>query len=372
MGTMPKQYAEPSLRKKWSSAKSTAEKAAKKAGKNEMKAYKAMAKAFKADLGPALDDWVKAYPDYPAMEVQKKKIDGAVKKYAKAIEDGGLGDIGTTLAVSLGEVASDLEGRHKKLKDEIDADLGRGLRESLTKQIPPVVVFKTPDIGAQVQRALKTKTLVVSGKVPVEVILSDAKLLSKIPADLDDADLAAKIVEAGNFSQVVTDIATAIDSFGAQIDKGKLTVDEAEQALDAVLVDAVDSARDRAAAEAGRVLSLKGDVRWIRVKRTGNLVLTGVGIAAGITGLALTPLTFGVSTVAGGIGVLQAAIKMGNQIYEAAAEAEELVADLAGRIKTLAEAYEGWSKDQVGASETAKTAANTLLPTDLQTIKKAG
>lgn len=383
MPTAPKTLSDPALHKQWSTAKDTAEKEAKGSSqKEDAKHFAALTKtAFKNDLGPNLDKFPKLYPDYVKME---KLVNGlilpTINAYSQAISKSDLSKpIGAKLAKALKSIADEQTKRLEEAKLLISQDLSLGIKESKKKTPPPIIVFKHPDLLRVISGKVgKLTNLEISGNLGVEVIIDDAEILDKFPESKEYANASQKIKDAGDFDLLTTEIANAIKTADANVGKGKSVSDEQkvfEKAVDTAIAEAVV----RAAAEAGRLGKLRAKVGWAKVKRAGKIVLLVGGIAGGIAGLALTPFTAGVSTIAGCLALAKSAVTLGKELADVASSAEMMANGIAKDLNTLKKQYFQWLQDprvkeaggvsnKMGMAELAKSGVNALLPTMITTI----
>lgn len=213
----------------------------------------------------------------------------------------------------------------------------------------------------------------------IEVIIGDKEILDKFSESKEYANATNKIKDAGDFSKLTDDIAKAAILVDKGVGKGG-SLSKAEKDFLSAVDTAIDDARARAAEEAGRLGGLKGKARWANAIRGGKLVLTFAGAAAAIAGLAATPFTAGVSTVAGCVGLAKAAVSIGKQMADIASTAEKMANGIAKDLNTLKKQYSVWLKqpevaanggvsNKMGMAELAKSGLNALTPVYVTTIK---
>lgn len=382
MPSAPKTLSDPSLRKQWTTAKDTAEKAAKASGKEDATHFAALTKtAFKSDLGSNLDKFAKLYPNYVKMEqLVNGTILPTIKAYSQAVGKSDLSKpIGTKLTKVLQSIAEEQSKRLEEAKSIISQDVNLGIKESKKKTPPPIIVFKHPDLLRVISGKVgKLTNVEVSGNLDIEVIIDDAEILNKFSDSQEYANASQKIKDAGDFDQLTTEIANAIKTADANVGKGKSASDE-QKRVEKAVETAIAQAVVRAAAEAGRLGKLSAKVKWAKAKRGGKIVLLVGGIAGGIAGLALTPFTAGVSTVAGCLALAKSAVTLGRELADVASTAEMMANGIAKDLNTLKKQYLQWLQDprvkeaggvsnKMGMAELAKSGVNALLPTMITTI----
>lgn len=382
MAKAPKSITDPSLHKVWSAAKTTAKASLKKAGKAELKIFTELSKAtFKKDLGPNLDKFGKLFPNYPGMEaLVNGKIVPAIVAYTKAIKSSSLPKTDADkLIKALADVKKLQAARLSEAEMLINSDVDMAIKASKKKTPPPIVVFQHPDILKAIQSQYGTLTnLDVSGKFSIEVIIGAKEILDKFSESKDYSNASAKIKDAGDFAKLTKAIADAVKAADVSVGKG-VSVDKAQKVFESKVVEAIGESVARATKEAARLGGLKANARWANVKRGGRLVLSLAGAAAAIAGLALTPFTGGVSTVAGCIGLAKAGVLIGKQLADIASSAEMMANGIAKDLNTLKKQYDNWLKNpevkkaggvsnKMGMAELAKSGLNALAPTLLTTI----
>lgn len=382
MAKAPKSITDPSLHKEWSAAKSTAGKAAKKAGKAVQKTFSELTKsAFKKDLGPNLDKFGKLYPDYPKMNAMVNgSIMPAIALYTKAVKNSGLPKAVTDpLENALKAIKKKQSARLEAAEKLIASDMSLAIKASKKKTPPPIVVFKHPDILRAISSKIgKLKNIDVTGKFAIEVIIGDKEILDKFPESKDYSNAAIKIKREGDFDKLTDEIAAAAQAVDVSIGKGTALA-SAQKVFEKAVDKAISGAADRATTEAARLGGLRAKSKWASIKRGGKLVLTFAGATAAIAGLALTPFSFGVSTVAGAVGLAKSAVSIGKQVADIASTAEMLANGIAKDLNTLKTQYDKWLKDpavkkaggvsnKMGMAELAKSGVNALAPTLITTI----
>lgn len=390
MAKTPNELSAPSLRDSWSNAKKKAKKAAadldKKNNdkkKSQQKAYETLAKkGFSSDLGPNLDKWVKLYPDYPKMEkLRTGTINPTLKAYMQAAKDSGLDkSIYEPLQKALASVGKEQKARAQKAETLIGSDMSLAIKESKEKIPPPIVVFKHPDVvRLAVAKAGKLKNIEAEGKLSLAVIIDSKEVLKQFSEKKEYVNQSQKIKDAGDFGKLVSDIAVALKTADKNVGNGSKLAAE-QKKMDGAIEDAISDCIDRATAEAARLGKLKKKAAWANVKRAGKLVLAIGGAAASVAGLAMTPFTLGVSTVAGCLGLAKASVEIGRQLADIASTAEMMANGIAKDLNTLKKQYDKWLRDpevkkaggvsnKVGMAELTKRGVNALAPTMITTLK---
>jgi hypothetical protein len=364
-----KELGTPPLREVWQGVKTKAEAEAKKVKEGDK--YSAMAKKFKIDLGPDLEKWPKLYPAFDKLTAGKGKIDETIKQYGETVKAAGLNaNVAKLLTEGLKKIKTEMDARLAKAELLVGSDMGAALKESAKKQIAPLVIFKQ-DIAAQViaKSGSAAKILHVDS-IALEVILTDPNVLKNVPNDLDDALLAQQIRDKAAFGRVVQDVATALGKAAKTVRRSTKDVEGAKAQFKVDVDKAVADALARAAEPILKLTKVKTAYTSYKVMSGIKLTLTSIGAAAGIVSLALTPLTFGVSTVAGCIGIAKSAVSIGQQIGKLSLKAEELALKVSEDLVTLNKQYENAKKTLVGVGELAKTLVNATLPTMVTTIKE--
>ena len=374
----------------WLKAKKDAEKAATEADKKNGDKSKKQAnafgvlqkKSFKRDLGPNLDKWVKLFPDYPEMnKLMMGSIIPVLKAYERVTKSSGLdASIQKLLTDALNEISKLQPKRNAEAKKLVESDVDLAIKESKKKIPPPIVVFKHPDIMRPVEGKVgELKNIKINSSLSVEVIISDKEILSNFPADSNFTNQAQKIKDAGDFDKCVEVIAADLKVVDKNVGDGK-SLAAKKKILQDVINKAIYAAAERATEEAGRQGNLKGKAKWAKIKQGGTLTLAFAGAAAGMASLALTPFTFGVSTVAGCIGLTKSSLEIARQLRDIARTAEMMADSVAKDLNTLEKQYSKWLKnpqvketggvsDKMGMAELAKRGLNALAPTDLKTLK---
>lgn len=394
----------PPLRSKWSKAKKLAKNAAadldKKNGdkkKKQAKAFKAMAKTFKQDLGPNLDKWSKLYPDFQKMErLLSKAIRPVIKHYLQAAKDAPIdksikGDLRKTLKFILRQQKI----RALKAQELINSDLSLGLKISKeeAKLPPPILVFKFPDIMRLVQsRAGKLEHIDVGAKLSLEVILDSKEVRARFPIGKEHIDPTPKIKAAGDLGRLVADIADALKVADRNVGKGRKVADE-QKRFEKKVDRAIGECVVRATGEAARLGKLKRNARWANVKRGGGLVFTGVSAVGGVvgattTGVALTAATSGAAIAVGitsiavsCVGLVKSAIDISKQIVDIASSAEIMAKRIALDLKIIEKTYKKWLKSTevknaggvskaLGSGEFLARGFNNLVGPVIPTLKR--
>lgn len=375
---------DPSLHEVWKNAKKTAEAMAKTAKRT--KPFEAMMEEMgKLKFGPELDNYAPLYPDWSKMEAQKTKIEGILEKYKKTVSEQLKAiaakkvdmpkDIPNRLMKALNEIEEALNTQAASAKSAIESDpeLGVKLSKEMAKSggiLTPIVVLQHPDIAKLVVAKLGADADIIKPtKLPIEVILSDTKLLSKMT---ETPDLRTKVVEEAGFSTVVDEIAEAYAEAAAIIKKDPKQADAQKAAVQKRTEVIVQAAATRGAEELARITKVRTDYKMYQIKCTAEVALAVGALAAGIVSLAAGPFTGGASVILGCISLAKGAVELGTKLGKLSLEAEDFAGRLAGRISTLLERYEKAGGAKVGASEMAVNALNAVFSTTFKTISECG
>lgn len=365
-----KDLSTPALRPVWSAAKKKATDEAKKLKQEKM--FDLMDKKFKSDLGPDLEAWPKLYPNFSKLDAASTTIQSTIKSYQGFIKSSGLDPkVIKVFDDALSEVKSAMERRLKIAEILISSDVNLAVKDSKKKQTAPIIVFRQ-DIAGQVRsKSGDAAKILQIDKLEIEVILTDAAILEKVPNDLDDAVLANEIREAASFQRLVQDIATALGKSAKLVRRGQADLAPATKDFNTAVDTAIAAAIERAAVPIQKYTKVKTSVRNYKIKSGVMLGLTLLGAASGVLGLALAPLTLGVSSIAGFVAVAKSGVAIRKQIVDLSAEAEQVANGLAKQLVTLKSQYETATKNKVGAAELGKTLVNATMPVMITTIKGA-
>ena len=365
-----KDLSTPALRPVWSAAKKKATDEAKKLKQEKM--FDLMDKKFKSDLGPDLEAWPKLYPNFSKLDAASTTIQSTIKSYQGFIKSSGLDPkVIKVFDDALSEVKSAMERRLKIAEILISSDVNLAVKDSKKKQTTPIIVFRQ-DIAGQVRsKSGDAAKILQIDKLEIEVILTDAAILEKVPNDLDDAVLANEIREAASFQRLVQDIATALGKSAKLVRRGQADLAPATKDFNTAVDTAIAAAIERAAVPIQKYTKVKTSVRNYKIKSGVTLGLTLLGAASGVLGLALAPLTLGVSSIAGFVAVAKSGVAIRKQIVDLSAEAEQVANGLAKQLVTLKSQYETATKNKVGAAELGKTLVNATMPVMITTIKGA-
>jgi hypothetical protein len=354
---------------------------AKDPAKTQAKAYDALDKAaFRENLGSNISKWPTLFPDYKKMkELLNGKIVPALNKYKAATEKSPLdASVKQILNTQFTFITNSLKTYDAAAKALDDADLAS--KQASGKIPPPILVLKHPDIlRLAIPKAGALHNIDNIGTCPLEIVINDREILAKFPDDKEYASQAQKIKDAANFSKLVDDVADAIKEAEANVAANK-PVDGEKRALQAKIEEAIEECAKRATDEAGRQGKLKGNARWANIKSGLKLTLTAIGVAAGATAIALTPLTLGVSTIAGCIALSRSAVELVGQIRTIGSEVETLSARVGDQITDMKKGYDKWLSDpavaaaggvsnKIGLAEFGKRGLNAIAPTWVTNIK---
>lgn len=389
MPSYPPEIYKEDLSARWNNTKKLArkkaediDKAGKDAAKTQVKAFDSLdKKSFNQSFASNLSKWPTLFPDYKKMkELLDSKIFKAINDYSHATDaDKTLSnEVKSILGTQFTYIGNTLKAYDKTAKELTDADLAR--QQAAGKIPPSIVVLKHPDIlRLALEKAGAAPNLGIQGSCPLEIVINDKDILKKFPDDKEYANQSQKIKDKADFAGLIDEIAHAIKAANTKAaDPAKLN--EAKNDLQTAIEKAIQACAVRATDEAGRQAKLKGEARWANIKSGLKLTLTGVGVAAGATAIALTPFTAGVSTIAGCVALSKSVVELTRQIYTLGADLNTLTASAANDIKGMKNGYDQWlalldkNKEnpkswEIGITEFGKRSANALLPTWVTTIK---
>ncbi len=274
---------------------------------------------------------------------------------------------------------SSLKGALKEegaFMDEVVASSEREneAEEKLRRKNAPTqwVVLEHPDIGPLIEakigkEAAETLNL---GPVPVSVTITDKQILVHLASAKDMPNVIQKVIDAADWDAVVDTVAEACRDGAEIINDDPANYKSAQDLIGEALEEALQEATDRALRQTDHFRQIKKDYKKYKVVAAVKVSVSVVGILAGVAGLALSPFTFGASTVLGCIALWRSAIQLGDQIGKLSMEAEQTGGFIAEQVITMLDAYEDKAKTVVGLGEVAKEMAKILMPTDLiPTIK---
>jgi hypothetical protein len=236
----------------------------------------------------------------------------------------------------------------------------------------PLVIFDSNVANAAMGVAAQTRRLKFKySEIQLNIVLSDDNILKHVPDDLDDDYLANEIRKAASFETVIKELAAlmiAVDNLPVNQAKTKF-----EEGMDKIIQDCLA----RAAAAIKAVAKIPSDYRNYLIKHAVSLTLSTAGAIVSVVGLAVTPFTGGVSTIAGIVGLVRTLSSIWVEGQGLLATVEEFILNLAKEIGTLQKQYLDAgggevSSTLVGLAEVGKTAAQSLVgPAIFKTIGQA-
>jgi len=360
----------PSLRTVWKTAKDKAEKAAKP--KEEAK-FKTLEKAFKQDLGPDLDGWMKGWPDIAKVTKAKSEIDKTIVAYKKSVKESGLtapiikimADALTDIGTELGERLKQAELYHEA---KSDPELAKALKSSKI-DLTPIILFAKHDVANDVASlAKKAAGKIKIDSIVIEIVLDDPKVLAAAPDnDKDYNALGKQMYGAADRDKIVKELAEALDKIAETI-KGPGDASRAQGDFDKALGVVLDAAANRASAVFIKLAKDKVAAVKYKVTKTAKITLLIGGLGVSIAGLASAPFSGGAHAVFAIAGIMRTTRELYNTISKLALEAEQLAATLATDLNELLKAYKKASNNEIGAKELGKEFINTLWPEVITTI----
>jgi hypothetical protein len=360
----------PSLRAVWKTAKDKAEKAAKP--KEESK-FKTLEKAFKEDLGPDLDSWMKGWPDIAKVTKAKGEIDKTIVSYKKAVKESGLtapiikimADALTDIGTELGERLKQAELYHEA---KSDPELAKVLKASKT-DLTPIILFAKHDVANDVASlAKKAAGKIKIDSIVIEIVLDDPKVLAAAPDnDKDYNALGKQMYGAADRDKIVKELAEALDKIAETI-KGPGDASRAQGDFDKALGVVLDAAANRASAVFIKLAKDKVAAVKYKVTKTAKITLLIGGLGVSIASLASAPFSGGAHAVFAIAGIMRTTRELYNTISKLALEAEQLAATLATDLNELLKAYKKASNNEIGAKELGKEFINALWPEGITTI----
>jgi tetratricopeptide (TPR) repeat protein len=358
----PDQLVNPPLRKKWSDARKAGEAAATTL--KQTAHFTATRLKMKGDLGPDLEAWPKLYPDYGKLKSAKEKIDATIKMYSEAVSGADKLDkdkVRAPMLKALKEVKDAMQARLTLAEKLIESDEKLAIKDSLRKQIKPIVIFNQ-DVGKQVSElAGKGNATLEVYSIPLEVILADPEVLKHVPNDLDDAKLAVQIRNAADFHGLLADMASALVDVSKTV-KSEKDVAAAEKKYYAETQKLIEAALKQASGPILQLAKVKVEYRNYKIKAGVQLGLTVGGIVGSAGALLSAPITNAAGVVVGLYGLVQASISLGTQIAKLIVEAEDIAGKVSADLKRISDQYKNFSKTAVGTAEVGTTLANALLP----------
>ncbi|WP_413205844.1 hypothetical protein [Rhodospirillum sp. A1_3_36] len=364
----------PELYKMWQKVKKDAQGAAKKKKKED--AFTELMKEFGSRLETLLKEFAESYPNSGKMKEKRNKSLDEIKKYKKKIVDyskskklekdvlvildDGLRDIEYKMDASLSLVQSAVESGG-------DVAMKQAIKASKKTKFSPLILFQHDDLSDVVMKMKpKAKTVFEIEKLEIEAILDDEKILQKIGDG--DPYIAQKCKDAGNFKQLVTDIANAYEKAANSIAKDPTSADKAKQVFSDEVTRATQNACERAAGELNRLEGVRVNYRNYKIESRVKLGATVAGTGIGVASLALSPFTGGASVVAV-IGVAKGLRSTFDQTKDLRSEAEQVANRISENLYHLNSQYENLSRNNIGADQVLRTTINALLPGSLNTIK---
>jgi hypothetical protein len=312
-------------------------------------------------------------------ELLDGKIMPAITHYSAAADKSPLNQkIKLMFGVQFKIITSALKRFDTAAKQKCDAELAA--LQASGKVPPPIVVLKQPDLlKLAVAKMGGLKNITDIGVFPLELVINDKEILTQFRDEKNYPNQAEAIRNAADFSKLVAEIAKAVKDADENVGKGKDTNAE-KKLLHEKIEHAVHECAVRATDEAGHQAKLSGKVTWINIKSGLNLTLNALGVAAGATAIGLAPITFGMSSIAGFLGLSKSVVGLCTQIKMLGSDVNTLAASAATEIKDMKKGYDQWlglldknkvnpKSLEIGISEFGKRGMNALLPTWVTTIK---
>jgi len=244
MPEIPQELTTPPLHPIWSTAKKTA--ATKAKDLNEEKKYAELEKKLNKGLGPDLDSWPKLYPKSDKLKATKTKIDTTIHSYTEFVKAAALNTaVKKLLSDALVKIQKEMDERSKEAEVWILSD--KAVAESTTmvkKNLVPLKII-AQDV-AKLVNAKAPKANLEAQKLWLDIVISDVKVLEKVPADYDNAKLANLIREQADFTLVIDQLAKLLTECGANVKTDK-DVPAAEKKFKEGMEKIVDAATIRGA-----------------------------------------------------------------------------------------------------------------------------
>jgi len=357
MPDIPQELTTPPLHPIWSLAKKTATAKAKEL--KEDKKYAELEKKMNKNLGPDLDSWPKDYPKSDKLKANKSKIDATIHTYTEAVKSAALNAaVKKPLNDALAKIQKEMDERAKEAEMWILSD--KAMEESKTmskKNLVPLKIF-AQDV-AKLVNAKAPKANLQAQKLWLDIVISDVKVLEKVPAAYDNAKLANSIREQADFTLVIDQLAKLLTECGANVTTDK-DVPAAEKKFKEGMEKIIDAATIRGAKPIAELCKIRVDnVKYV-VVQTATLIGHIGAVITGAVALAGTPFTAGASTIMGIITIVNQSIAIGEQVAKLAMDEEQLMNVVASDLKTMYDNYKGAEK-LIGPAEMAKTLVTATI-----------
>jgi len=317
-----------SLRAKWKTAKTTAEK--KAASTKEGPKLAALHKdKMKDRLGPDLEDWPKLYPNWSKLEHGKTELDKKLDAYSKAVKESGLSDgVKNPMLIALKEIKADMVDRLKKCEVLLNSDVNAGMKASKEHQPLPPVKW-TPvsfNVAAYLKANNKATFLTIPDAMTIEITAEvDGDLYKELQADPSRADRIRESARA-KADGALDEMVKAMEAIVKSRPTDKKAAEEAGRKLYETFKSSLDKAGKDVNAEVEKQLEdfKKGKANLLhsRIKSgakigiTGTCMVAAVAVSAASHG-AFTPIA-AVGIARGGFAIAQECAKLASTADQAA------------------------------------------------------
>src|SRR5580658_3769486 len=205
MPDIPQEITTPPLHPVWTTAKKVAEAKAKEL--KEEKKYAELDKKMNKSLGPDLDNWPKDYPKLDKLKSNKTKIDNTIKSYSDFVKAAALNaNVKKPMTDALVKIQKAMDDRLKEAEAWVQSDTAIKESEKMAKHDLRPLKIIAQDVAAQVN-AKAGDTKIELTKYWLVVVISDVKVLEKVPTGTDNPALAKKIHEQANFPLLIDQLA---------------------------------------------------------------------------------------------------------------------------------------------------------------------
>jgi archaellum component FlaC len=219
---------------------------------------------------------------------------------------------------------------------------------------------------AKLVNAKAPKANLEAQKLWLDIVISDVKVLEKVPADYDNAKLANLIREQADFTLVIDQLAKLLTECGANVKTDK-DVPAAEKKFKEGMEKIVDAATIRGAKPIAELCKVRVDNIKYAVVQTVTLIGHVGAVITGAVALAGTPFTGGASTILGIVTLVNQSIAIGQQVAKLAMNEEQLMNVVASDLKTMYDNYKG-AEALIGPAEMAKTLVTATLGIPIPSI----
>jgi hypothetical protein len=356
MPDIPQEITTPPLHPVWSTAKKAAEAKAKEL--KEEKKYAELDKKMNKSLGPDLDSWPKDYPKLEKLKSNKTKIDTTIKSYSDFVKAAALNaNVKKPMTDALVKIQKAMDDRLKEAEAWIQSDTAIKESEKMAKHDLRPLKIIAQDVAAQVN-AKAGDTKIELTKYWLDVVISDVKVLEKVPTGTDNPALAKKIREQANFPLLIDQLAGLLKQASNDI-KTEKDFPAAEKKFREGADKFVEAATIRGAKPIADLAKVKTDNIKYVVTQTVTLTLKVGAVVVGAVALAGTPFTGGVSTIAGIIVIVNQGIQIADQVAKLAMDEQQLIDLVAKELAILQKGYT--NAKAAGALELASTAVKATL-----------